>query len=1056
MNKTRIGLDNPSPSALTGNRPNANLRVSRLYRDGAGNPIFHALKVLSLVLLLFMWPQGVWGGPVSAQQAKDAVVSWLRADQSPLQATMGQQVKQVESFADARGTPLYFVVYLDPDGFVIVAADDLVEPIIGFAPSGRFDPSTDNPLGALVSNDLPGRIAGANGIEAARAQGPFLAARNKWERLKSAKPIAAGIDLGLPSVSDVRVAPLTQTTWDQSTVGGNACYNYYTPPYGAGSSANYVCGCVATAMAQLMRYWQYPVNGVGTASFTIYVTDVQQSRSLLGGNGAGGPYNWGNMVLSPNGSSTLAQRQAIGALCADAGVSVSMQYNMQGSGESGAYMEDVPGALVRTFGFANVVCGDNNTADIGPGLIGMVNPNLDAGCPVLLGISGDGGHAIVCDGYGYNLSTLYHHLNLGWSGSDTAWYNLPNIDAGGYAFNSVDACVYNAWTNGTGEIISGRITDDSGTPVAGVLVTAARTGGGTYTTTSKANGIYALAKIPAASTYTVSASKAGYVFVNQIATTGQSTDNSPTSGNQWAVDFVQTDSNNPTSFLAAPVNASRIDLSWGKNPSGDNVMVAWNTSATFGTPSGTYSTGDPIAGGGTVLYNGSATSVSHVGLSAGTTYFYRAWSVRNGPGYSTGVAGSATTVHGVPFTEGFENAGSIPNGWTQEYVTGTVDWSFQNGDGFGYPASARGGSYNALLYYSDESDHKTKLVTPMIDLGTAATNAQLTFWHFMGGWPPDQDELRVYSRTSSGGSWTLLATYTTSVASWTQWTISLPNPNSTYFVAFEGNARFGYGVCIDDVAITAQNPVIVPCLYSFSLDTDPGWTRQGQWAFGHPTGQGGTTYGYPDPASGATGANVFGVNLSGDYSTAAGGPYYLTAGPLNFTGYTNVILQFQRWLNSDYQPYAYATVDVSSNGTTWMPVFNNGTSAITDSAWTGCQYDITATAKNQASVYVRWGYQIAVGAYAYSGWNIDDIGFLGLPARVPRMGLVLSDTNLVINCANGTPNGTYYMLMSTNLALPRTNWTVMRTNIFDGSGCCAITNRLGSGFPQQFFLLRSP
>ncbi len=170
---------------------------------------------------------------------------------------------------------------------------------------------------------------------------------------------------------------------------------------------------------------------------------------------------WSNMVLSPSGSSTVAQRQAIGALCADAGVSVNMDYNMSGSGESGAYMEDVQGALVNTFGYANAICGEiNGTTTIGAGLNGMVNPNLDAGCPVLFGINdGSSGHAIVCDGYGYNLSTLYHHLNLGWSGSYTAWYNLPTIDADGYTFNSVDSCIYNVWTNGTGEIISGRVTD---------------------------------------------------------------------------------------------------------------------------------------------------------------------------------------------------------------------------------------------------------------------------------------------------------------------------------------------------------------------------------------------------------------------------------------------------------------------------------------------------------------------------------------------------------------------------------------------------------------------
>ena len=1133
-------------------------------RASIGSRVILALETLFILILLFVSPRDASGDPMNADRAREAVVGWLRTDPSPLQTTMGQQVKRVETFNDAEGAPLYYVVYLDPDGFVIVAADDLVEPIVGFASSGLFDPSTDNPLGALVSNDLPGRIAKARTIQAAQATGSFLAARNKWGRFKSTEQSANEIVLGILSVSDVRVAPLTQTTWNQSIVGANACYNYFTPPNAAGSSANYVCGCVATAMAQLMKFWQCPVNGVGTASYTIYVTDVSQSRNLRGGDGAGGPYGWRSMVLSPTSSSTDTQRQAIGALCADAGVSVHMDYNMGGSGESGAYMEYVQGALTDTFGYANAVCGENGGSNIGTGLNGMVNPNLDAGCPVLFGItdaSGDG-HAIVCDGYGYNLSTLYHHLNLGWGGTCTAWYNLPNIDTGYYAFNSVDACIYNVWTNGTGEIISGRVTDDTGTPITGAVVTATRSGGGTYTATSSTNGIYALAKVPASSTYTVSASKTGYSFTNRTVTTGLSTDYSATSGNQWAVDFAQIDTNNPTSFSATPVSRSRIDLSWGKNPSNDNVMVAWNTNATFGTPSGTYAAGDPISGGGTVLYNGGATTVSHTGLAAGTTYFYKAWSVRSGSSYSTGAACSATTGRGVPFTEGFENAGVIPNGWTQEYVTGTADWTFQSGGYLSHPASAHGGSYNALLYYAASSDHKTKLVLPMIDFGAATQNAQLTFWHYMQLWPPDQDELRVYYKTFASGSWTLLATYTTSVASWTQQTISLPSPNSTYFVAFEGNAKYGYGVCIDDMAVTADAPpdnlcvtpatgltssgpaggpftpssqtyvltntgasalnwtagktgnwvglsatngtlagggftnvsvtlnasalamgsysdtitfsnrtsgsgnltrsvtltVTLPCIGFFSLDTDPGWTRQGEWAFGHPTGSGGTSQGSPDPANGYTGINVFGVNLSGDYSTTVGGPYYLTAGPLNFTGCTNVILQFKRWLNSDTQPYVYATVDVSSNGSAWTSVFDNGTSiAVTDSAWTDCQYDISATANNRATVYVRWGYQVCDYAFAYSGWNIDDIEFLGLPpCGVPRIGIGKSGTNTVINCMNGTLGGIYYVLASTNLALPRTNWPVVATNTFDGSGCCAFTNGLDPNCPRRYFLLRVP
>ena len=164
---------------------------------------------------------------------------------------------------------------------------------------------------------------------------------------------------------------------------------------------------------------------------------------------------------------------------------------------------------------------------------------------------------------------------------------------------------------------------------------------------------------------------------------------------------------------------------------------------------------------------------------------------------------SISPYFGIPFTEGFENAGAMPAYWTQEYVTGTVNWTFQAGGHTSHPASAHGGSYNALLYYGAASNHITKLVTPMINFGTNAANAQLTFWHCMQFWSPDQDNLKIYYKTSSGGTWTLLASYTSNVATWTQQTVALPNPNSSYYIAFEGNAKYGYGVCIDDVRVTS-------------------------------------------------------------------------------------------------------------------------------------------------------------------------------------------------------------------------------------------------------------
>ncbi|SKA99253.1 Serine protease, subtilisin family [Prosthecobacter debontii] len=169
-------------------------------------------------------------------------------------------------------------------------------------------------------------------------------------------------------------------------------------------------------------------------------------------------------------------------------------------------------------------------------------------------------------------------------------------------------------------------------------------------------------------------------------------------------------------------------------------------------------------------------------------------------------------------------------------------------------------------------------------------------------------------------------------------------------------------------------------IYTEPLDADPGWTRTGQWQFGVPQGLGGTSFGYPDPKRGATGSHVFGINLAGDYSTSTGAAQYLTTGPINLSRYQNTRLKFQRWLNSDYQTWVYATLEVSTNGSTWTPLWNNGTDAYNDGAWTPVEYDLSAYADGQAQVYLRWGHQVAsFGAYPYSGWNIDDVQIQGVP-----------------------------------------------------------------------------
>jgi hypothetical protein len=565
---------------------------------------------------LLLGPLPVWARPTTGTEAQRAVAGWLALDKRPLGAGMAAKTAKIQAFKDSAGNVNYFVVALEPSGFVVAAGDDLLEPIIAFASQGTFEAIPENPLYSLLQRDVPGRLAEAWEKEKqARAQGmKFIPrglhrqAQGKWQLLQQLDgATSASSGLSLASISDLRVAPLLQSKWSQGSEGADYCYNYYTPYH-------YVCGCVATAMAQLMYFHSWPNVPVGTSSFTIYVNDVPQPASLRGGDGAGGAYVWQNMVPDPDASSTPEPRQAIGALTSDAGVAVHMQYTPKSSGAS---TSDACTALTSTFGYNNAIYGYNSDSNIpSANLNNMVNPNLDARYPAILGIiNADwNGHEIIVDGYGYNVSTLYHHLNLGWGGLADAWYNLPTINAGGYNFNSVVECVYNIFPQGTGEIISGRVLDIGGSPISGTTVTATRAAGGSYTAISNSQGIYALAKIPAASSYTIMASKLGYIFYPRTVSTGTSDSYSTTTGNLWGIDFVR--------------NTEGLTL----NQALDNNSLAFSTggnSAWFGQTAVSY-------------YGGSSAQTGAVGdtqsawlqttvVGPGTLFF--SWKVSSQPDY---------------------------------------------------------------------------------------------------------------------------------------------------------------------------------------------------------------------------------------------------------------------------------------------------------------------------------------------------------------------------------------------------------------------------------------
>ena len=169
--------------------------------------------------------------------------------------------------------------------------------------------------------------------------------------------------------------------------------------------------------------------------------------------------------------------------------------------------------------------------------------------------------------------------------------------------------------------------------------------------------------------------------------------------------------------------------------------------------------------------------------------------------------------------------------------------------------------------------------------------------------------------------------------------------------------------------------------YSETLDTNPGWFKNGSWGFGQPTGGGGA-YGYPDPTAGHTGLNVYGFNLAGDYANNSP-EWHVTTAPIDCTGQYGVRLRFWRYLNVEANDADHAYIRVSTNGYTWYDAWENPDTDITDSDWTQVECDISAYADNDDAVRVRWTMGTTNPTARYSGWNVDDIELTSLSCTPP-------------------------------------------------------------------------
>lgn len=172
------------------------------------------------------------------------------------------------------------------------------------------------------------------------------------------------------------------------------------------------------------------------------------------------------------------------------------------------------------------------------------------------------------------------------------------------------------------------------------------------------------------------------------------------------------------------------------------------------------------------------------------------------------------------------------------------------------------------------------------------------------------------------------------------------------------------------VSVTISTAGVVA---DFPLNTNPGWTTQGQWAFGTPTG-GGSNGG--DPTSGYTGVNVYGYNLAGDYPNNLSPTQYLTTTAIDASQATNVRLAFRRRLGIESSTYDKATVQYSTNGTSWTTIYNHAAGSFNELSWSYHEYALPLAA-NASTLYVRWGMGTTDSSVTYPGWNIDDVQILG-------------------------------------------------------------------------------
>lgn len=361
-------------------------------------------KHLHLLLLLLMMSLASFAGPRSFQQAKEialrqAAQLGISMDEASSAKAKSKRVKSVSG-----EVPAYYVFPNgEGKGFTVVSGDDRLPEVVGYSDKGTYD-----------EENLPSNYVGFM-----KAYEEMVGQLDNGDSRASAS-IAEAKALRSSGYQQPTVAPLLGSIqWNQMTP-----YNKMCPMYN--STNRSVTGCVATAMAQVMMYYQYPKTL--QADIPAYVT--RTNHLSIPQINKGESYDWNNML--PQYASyeplnyTDAQAAAVAKLLYHCGVACKMDYDSS----SGANV--TPAILSTYFGYDSDLMQDlNRDVFTLAEWSQIMDKELTAKRPILYsGRSSDGGHEFVCDGSDGN--GLYH-INWGWGGYQDGYFDVTilNPDKGG-------------------------------------------------------------------------------------------------------------------------------------------------------------------------------------------------------------------------------------------------------------------------------------------------------------------------------------------------------------------------------------------------------------------------------------------------------------------------------------------------------------------------------------------------------------------------------------------------------------------------------------------------